>query len=102
PTSLFVPWQRAQLKSLALSQLLAGRLQAEMNRTLNGGGEAGGYRSAPLKLLAMLAMPAVLVEIGNARHPDFQRKLASADFQNLVAATLASGVEKFRVAHERP
>jgi N-acetylmuramoyl-L-alanine amidase len=47
-------------------------------------------------------MPAVLVEIGNARVVDFQAKVESESFQNLVAATLAGAVEKFRPIHERP
>lgn len=99
--SLFVPWGEAQRSSLVWSQRLAECLQAEMNRALNGG-ESLAFRRSPLKVLSALAMPAVLVEIGNARVSDFQAKAESDQFQNLVAATLVAAVEKFRALHERP
>jgi N-acetylmuramoyl-L-alanine amidase len=99
--SLFVPWWQAQRKSLAWSERLAECVQVEMNRALNGG-QTLAFRRSPLKLLSALAMPAVLVEIGNARVPDFQAKVQSDAFQNLVAATVAAAVEKFRPLYERP
>jgi N-acetylmuramoyl-L-alanine amidase len=99
--SLFVPWWQAQRKSLAWSERLAECVQVEMNRALNGG-QTLAFRRVPIKLLSALAMPAVLVEIGNARVPDFQAKVESESFQNLVAATVAAAVEKFRPLHERP
>ena len=99
--SLFVPWWQAQRKSLAWSERLAECVQVEMNRALNGG-QTLAFRRGPIKLLSALAMPAVLVEIGNARVPDFQAKVESDAFQNLVAATVAAAVEKFRPLHERP
>lgn len=101
PTRLFVPWEHAQLSHLGWSERLAECLQGEMNRALNGGETSLGHRAAPLKLLASLAMPAVLVEVGNARDSGFQNQAASPEFQNLVAATLATAVEKFRAVHER-
>lgn len=97
---LFIPWEQAQLGSLDWSQRLAECLQDEMNRSLNGGA-AISYRSAPLKLLASLSMPAVLLEIGNVRHSEFREKVSDAQFQNLVAATVLAAVEKFRALHER-
>ena len=99
--SLFLPWAEAQRNSVAWSERLAEHVQAELNRALNGG-QPLAFRRSPIKLLSALAMPAVLVEIGNAQVPDFQAKVASDQFQNLVAATLASAVEKFRPLHERP
>ena len=99
--SLFVPWWQAQRKSLTWSERLAECVQVEMNRALNGG-QSLAFRRSPIKLLSALAMPAVLVEIGNARVPDFQAKVESEAFQNLVAATVAAAVEKFRPLYERP
>ena len=99
--SLFVPWWEGQRSNLAWSERLAECVQAEMNRALNGG-QPLTFRRTPLKLLSALAMPAVLVEIGNARVPDFQANVESEPFQNQVAATLAAAVEKFRPLHERP
>jgi N-acetylmuramoyl-L-alanine amidase len=101
PRSLFVPWEEVQLSSLTWSQRLAESLQAEMNRTLNSGNSALGYRTAPLRLLASLAMPAVLLEIGNAHQREFREKVGDAQYQNLVTATIVRGVEKFRSIHER-
>jgi N-acetylmuramoyl-L-alanine amidase len=99
--SLFIPWREAQRGSLSWSERLAECVQVEMNRALNGG-QPLVFRRGPIRLLSALAMPAVLVEIGNARVTDFQAKLESDSFQNLVAATLAGAVEKFRPIHERP
>ncbi|MSO21854.1 MAG: M24 family metallopeptidase [Acidobacteria bacterium] len=99
--SLFVPWWEAQRNNLAWSERLAECVQSEMNRALNGG-QPLAFRRSPIKLLSALAMPAVLVEIGNAQVPEFQAKVESEPFQNLVAATLAAAVEKFRPIHERP
>jgi N-acetylmuramoyl-L-alanine amidase len=100
-SSLFLPWGEAQRKSVAWSERLAEHVQAELNRALNGR-QPLPFRRSPIKLLSALAMPAVLVEIGNAHVPDFQAKVDSDQFQNLVAATLATAVEKFRPLHERP
>jgi N-acetylmuramoyl-L-alanine amidase len=101
-SNLFVPWERVQFVSLSWSQRLAECLQTEMNRALNGGATSSiNYRNAPLKLLSSLAMPAVLLEIGNARQSGFQQKANDAQFQNLVAATLVTAVEKFRLIHEK-
>ncbi|HEU0007615.1 MAG TPA: N-acetylmuramoyl-L-alanine amidase, partial [Terriglobia bacterium] len=100
-SSLFLPWGEAQRKSVAWSERLAEHVQAELNRALNGG-QPLASRRGPIKLLSALAMPAVLVEIGNAHVPDFQAKVDSDQFQNLVAATLATAVEKFRPLYERP
>ncbi len=99
--SLFLPWAEAQRNSVAWSERLAEHVQAELNRALNGG-QPLAFRRSPIKLLSALAMPAVLVEIGNAQVTDFQAKVASDQFQNLVAATLATAVEKFRPLYERP
>ena len=99
--SLFVPWEQAQRGSLVWSEKLAECVQAEMNRALNGG-QPLIFRRGPIRLLSALAMPAVLVEIGNSHAPDFQAKANNDSFQNLVAATLAAAVEKFRPLHERP
>jgi N-acetylmuramoyl-L-alanine amidase len=99
--SLFVPWWEAQRSGLPWSERLAEGVQAELNRALNGG-QALQFRRSPVKLLYALSMPAVLVEIGNASTPDFQASVESEQFQNLVAATLATAVEKFRPVYERP
>ena len=59
-------------------------------------------RQAPLRLLTQLAMPAVLVEIGDASSTEFKEKAGKNQFQNLVAATVSIAVEKFHSLQERP
>ncbi len=98
----FIPWQEAQLHSLDWSIRLAEILQAEMNRALNGGNASLSFRQAPLKLLSTLAMPAVLLEIGNVNQPEYRKSVVDDRFQNLVAATVLVAVEKFRAIQERP
>ena len=98
----FVPWEQAQLRSLDWSTRLAEILQAEMNRTLNGGNSSPTFRYAPLKLLSSLAMPAVLLEIGNASEPQFRNTINDPQFQNSVAATILAALEKFRPLYEKP
>ncbi len=99
---LFVPWEQVQSKSLSWSCRLAEILQAEVNRTLNGGGVGLVYRHAPLKLLYSLSMPAILLEIGNGSHQGFRQIVNDVDFQNAVAATVTTAIEKFRAIYERP
>ena len=93
---LFVPWQQVQLQNLEGSQRLAECLQTEINRSLNAAEATLSYRRAPLKILASLNMPAVIVELGNIQQEAFRAQISTPQFQNLVAATFANAVEKFR------
>jgi N-acetylmuramoyl-L-alanine amidase len=99
--TLFLPWNRCQSLFLGRSSELAGMIQTELNRGLNGGDTSLSYRQAPLRLLSSVAMPAVLVEIGNASQADFKTTVVDPQFQNNVAAAIFAAVEKFRAASER-
>ncbi|MFN8006053.1 MAG: N-acetylmuramoyl-L-alanine amidase [Terriglobia bacterium] len=99
---LFVPWDQSQLRSLARSERLAEMIQQEMNRSLNGGNSSIRPRQAPLRLLMPLAMPAVMIEIGDASSTDFKEKVSRNAFQNLVAATISVAVEKFHAQQASP
>jgi N-acetylmuramoyl-L-alanine amidase len=66
----------------AIHERLVGRLRAE-NR---------GVKQAPFYVLAGARMAAVLVEVGFLSHPQEARKLASAAYQDEVAAAIAEGV----------
>ncbi len=92
---LFLPWEESQRNSLLQSERLAELLQQEINRSLNGGDSSFRSRQAPLRLLTQLAMPAVLVEIGDASSSEFKEMAGKNQFQNLVAATVSIAVEKF-------
>ena len=93
---LFLPWEESQRNSLPQSERLAELLQQEINRSLNGGDSSFHSRQAPLRLLTQLAMPAVLVEIGDASSAEFKEMASKNQFQNLVAATVSIAVEKFQ------
>jgi len=99
---LFIPWEESQRISFPRSVRLAELIQSEMNRSLNGGDFSPRYRQAPLRLLTQLAMPAVLVEIGDASSPEFKEQANDNSFQNLVTATISIAVEKFRSLQGKP
>lgn len=91
----FLSWDRAQNLSLNRSIQLAGLIQAELNRSINGGDASLTYRRAPLKLLSSLAMPAVLVELGNVREPAFQHAISDDQFQTKAASGIFAAIEKY-------
>jgi N-acetylmuramoyl-L-alanine amidase len=91
----FLPWDRAQWWSMNRSVQLAGLVQVELNRTVNGGDLNLAYRRAPLKMLSSLAMPAVLVEIGNVQEPGFQEKISDAQFQNTITSSIFVAIGKY-------
>jgi len=98
----FVPWDQAQARSFKWSKRLAEILQSEMNQKLNGGNASLNFRDAPLKLLSSLAMPAVLVEIGNASQPEWKELISDPHFQDSLVTTVLTALEKFRPLYERP
>jgi N-acetylmuramoyl-L-alanine amidase len=100
--SLFLPWDQAQLKSLERSAQLAEILQAELNHQLNGGDASVVYRHAPLRVLSALAMPAVLVELGNARFPEFKQIVNLSAYQESVVLAIWAALDKYRNQVEKP
>jgi len=98
----FLTWEQAQAKSLSWSVRLAEMVQTEINQKLNGGNISSHFREAPLRLLSCLGMPAVLVEIGNASEPEWKEKISDPHFQDSLAATLLTALEKFRSSYPRP
>jgi N-acetylmuramoyl-L-alanine amidase len=95
PSGLFIPWDRLQLNYLDKSRMLAELLQNEVNQQLNGGGAGVTYRQAPLRLLACLKTPAVLLEIGNARQPQFLQQLSTPGFQESLNLAVLTAIDKF-------
>ncbi len=100
-SKLFLPWEESQRNNLLRSERLAELLQLEINRSLNGGNSSFRSRQAPLRLLTQLAMPAVLIEIGDASSAEFKEMASKNQFQNLVAATVSIAVEKFHSQQTR-
>ncbi|MGH9867080.1 MAG: N-acetylmuramoyl-L-alanine amidase family protein [Candidatus Polarisedimenticolia bacterium] len=87
-------WEMAQAEHLSRSSRLADLVQTEMNRV--GGTANRGVKQAPFRVLVGAAMPAVLVEVGFLTHPDEERKLASGEHRDQIAAALAAAVDRFR------
>ena len=57
--------------------------------------ENRGIKQAPFRVLAGATMPAVLVEVGFISHPDEEKQLRSAAFQESVAVAIAKAVGEF-------
>ncbi len=97
----FVPWDQVQARSLNWSVRLAETIQAEMNRRLGRENASPAVQYASLKLLSSLAMPAVLLEIGNASQKQWKETISDARFQDSLVAIVLSALERFRSAYER-
>lgn len=51
-----------------------------------------GIQAAPFYVIRYARIPAILVEIGFANHPGEGRKLATTDYRDTVAQSIASGI----------
>ena len=89
----FILWDLAQSAHINESSRLAEAIQTQLNvvsRTENR-----GIKQAPFRVLAGATMPAVLVEVGFISHPDEEKQLRSAAFQESVAVAIAKAVGEF-------
>ncbi len=94
-----VRWDRAQAAVLHRSFQLAQILQAVANERFNGGAPLS-FRHAPLRLLSPLAMPAVLLELGNLKQDRFREAVLTESFQNGVAVAVLAALQQFRPVDE--
>lgn len=94
-----VRWDRAQAAVLHRSFHLAEILQAVTNERFNGG-QPLSFRHAPLRLLSPLAMPAVLLELGNVKQDEFRETVQTEPFQNGVALAVLAALQQFRPIDE--
>ncbi len=94
-----VRWERAQAVVLHRSFHLAEILQAVANERINGGAPLS-FRHAPLRLLSPLAMPAVLLELGNVKRDGFREAVLTEPFQNGVAVAVLAALQQFRPIDE--
>jgi N-acetylmuramoyl-L-alanine amidase len=86
----FLPWDTAQAAYLDLSGTVAGSVAAELeNRKL-----PNSTLVAPLRPMNNIAAPAVAVEI--APPDDKVENIASAEYQEQVAQSIAAGVAAVR------
>jgi N-acetylmuramoyl-L-alanine amidase len=93
----FILWDLAQSAHLNESSRLAEAIQNELNVVSKT--ENRGIKQAPFRVLAGATMPAVLVEVGFISHPDEEKQLRSAAFQEGVANAIAKAVGEFFAKH---
>lgn len=89
----FILWDLAQSAHVNESSRLADAIQTQLNIVSKT--ENRGIKQAPFRVLSGAAMPAVLVEIGFISHPEEEKQLRSAAFQESVAAAIAKAVGEF-------
>ena len=94
-----VGWELAQASHIEGSTALAGLVEQRLRDT--AGLTAVTLQKAPMRGLAGVNMPAVLIEIGYLSNPDEEKRLASAEFQSSVAQALTEAVIAFRDYLER-
>ena len=94
-----VRWDRAQSAVFHRSYRLAAILQGVTNERINGG-DLLRFRHAPLRLLSSLAMPAVLLELGNLKRTEFREAVLAEPFQNSVAIAVLAALQQFRPIDE--
>ena len=89
-----VEWELAQAAHVDGSNAFAGIVDQKLRTT--GGLPSVTLQRGPMRNLAGTNMPAVLIEMGYLSNPDEEKLLASADFQNGIAAALTEAVAAFR------
>jgi N-acetylmuramoyl-L-alanine amidase len=89
-----VEWELAQAAHLDGSNAFAGIVEQRLRGT--AGLPTVSLLRVPMRDLAGVNMPAVLVELGYLTNPDEEKLLTSAEFQNGIAAALTEAVAAFR------
>jgi N-acetylmuramoyl-L-alanine amidase len=89
----FILWDLAQTAHLKESSELAEAIQDELN--VVSGTENRGIKQAPFRVLVGATMPAVLIETAFISNAEEEKKLASPEFQQLVADAIARAVAGF-------
>jgi len=89
----FILWDLAQSAHLNESSRIAEAIQTQLNVVSKT--ENRGIKQAPFKVLAGATMPAVLVEVAFISHPEQEKLLRSATFQQGVADAIAKAVGEF-------
>jgi N-acetylmuramoyl-L-alanine amidase len=95
-----IPWDTAQARYLDLSSTLARLMQQALASRVPMSPRA--MHQAPFRVLVGANMAAVLVEVGYLSHPEQERALTSAAYQDQVAQALFDALSQFRTQVERP
>jgi len=96
----FILWDLAQSAHINESSRLAEAIQTQLNVVSKT--ENRGIKQAPFRVLSGAAMPAVLVEVGFISHPEQEKQLRSAAFQESVAGAIAKAVGDFFARRQTP
>jgi N-acetylmuramoyl-L-alanine amidase len=96
----FILWDLAQSAHINESSRLAEAIQTQLNIVSKT--ENRGIKQAPFRVLSGAAMPAVLVEVGFISHPEQEKQLRSAAFQESVAGAIAKAVGDFFARRQAP
>jgi N-acetylmuramoyl-L-alanine amidase len=89
-----IPWDLAQLRHVGESALLAASIEEALQGRVRLSPRA--VEQAPLRVLAGVNMPAVLVEIGFLTNPDEAPQLVSDAYQGTLAQAILDGLIRFR------
>ena len=82
-----------QNKYLNDSVRLAQMIQRNMENVFPRKGR--GLRDAPIPMLGDLSIPAVILEVGFATHPDDRKKILNEKTQQTIAQTLAKSISDY-------
>ncbi len=91
--TLFKPWYSAYELNLSGSRALGEILRRRLAATSPGWPFL--LREAPLSILTSAAMPAVLIELGNANNPANLQALSNAAFQDRLIDAIVGSVTEF-------
>jgi N-acetylmuramoyl-L-alanine amidase len=95
-----IRWDLAQARHVNSSGVLAGMIDAELRKGVPMG--IHPVQQAPLRVLAGVNMPAVLVEMGYLPNTEQEQLAQSADFQALLAQSLFDAIASFRTSLDEP
>jgi N-acetylmuramoyl-L-alanine amidase len=90
-----VVWDLAQARHVEQSAVLAGIVEAQLRSTKVEVGTLASQQG-PMRGLAGVNMPAVLIEMGYLTNPAQERALRSEAYQTLIAQALTDAMAAFR------
>ena len=93
PQSLFVTWDKVQLRYMEQSNQLAQDLQRDLQRTT--GAASTPPMEVPIRVLQSIAAPAVAVEVGSLTPKIDAAALANPSFQQKIAAAVVEALAGF-------
>ncbi|MDD5541824.1 MAG: N-acetylmuramoyl-L-alanine amidase [Acidobacteriia bacterium] len=94
----FRDWARANADNFKMNDILAETIQSQLAILWNR--EPQPPRTAPLRPLANVVMPAVMVEIGNLNSEEDVKRLRDVQFQTSIASAIANAIQQFKPIYE--